>query len=90
MGHKRSCRNLCQKVFCLHFALRVIIVSDLMFQSLIHFDFIFVYGASGASHMVLVVKNLPVNAGDRGDASLFLCGEDPLEDCRATHSSILS
>ena len=61
-----------------------------MFKSLIHFEFIFVYGASRASHVVLVVKNLPANAGDIGDASLFLGGEDPLEEGMATHSSILS
>ena len=36
-----------------------------MFKSLIHFEFIFAYGASRASHVVLVVKNLPANAGDR-------------------------
>ena len=61
-----------------------------MFKSLIHFKFIFVYGASGASHVVLVVKNRPANARDRGDASLFLGGENPLEEGMATHSSILS
>ena len=90
MGHKRSCRNLHQRVLCLGFPLRVIIVSGLMFKSLIHFEFIFVYGASGASHVALVVKNLPANAGDRWDVSLFLGGEDPLEEGVTTHSSILS
>ena len=39
--------------------------------------------------MGLVVKNLPVKAGDLRDASLILGQEDPLEEGMATHSSIL-
>ena len=39
--------------------------------------------------MVLVVKNLPANAGDARDTILSLCQEDPLEET-ATHSSILA
>ena len=42
------------------------------------------YGALGASRVVLVVKNLPANAGDVRDASR----EDPLEEGVATCSSI--
>ena len=38
----------------------------------------------------LVVKNLPANAGDLTDGSLILGWEDPLEEGRATHSSILA
>ena len=41
-----------------------------------------------ASQVVLVVKNLPANAGDRADPSLGQ--EDPLEKEMATHSSILA
>ena len=40
--------------------------------------------------MVLVVKNLPANAGDRKDRVLSLGWEDPLEEGMATHSSILA
>ena len=41
-----------------------------------------------ASHMVLVVKNLPVNAGDvRSDPEV---GKIPLEEGMATHPSILA
>ena len=40
--------------------------------------------------MVLVVKNLPVNAGDIRDVGLIPGLEDPLEEGMATHSSILS
>ena len=38
--------------------------------------------------MVLVVKNLPANAGDVRDAVQFLGGEHPLLEGMATHSSI--
>ena len=37
-----------------------------------------------------VVKNLPANVGDAGDASLSLGKEDPLEEEMATHSNILA
>ena len=40
--------------------------------------------------MVLVVEDLPANAGDIKDMGLILGGEDPLEEGRATHSSILA
>ena len=40
--------------------------------------------------MVLVVKNLPVNAGDIRDVGLIPGLEDPLEEGMATHSSILA
>ena len=40
-----------------------------------------------ASQVVLVVKNLPANAGDPG---LSPGWEDPLEKKMATHSSILA
>ena len=38
--------------------------------------------------MVLMVKNLPANAGDVREAGLTLGWEDPLEEGMATHSSI--
>ena len=40
-----------------------------------------------ASQGVLVVKNLPANAGDVGSVPAL---EDPLEEGMATHSSILA
>ena len=40
--------------------------------------------------MALVVKNLPVNAGDVRDAGLIPGWEDPLQEGMATHSSILA
>ena len=40
--------------------------------------------------MVLVVKNLPANAGDVRDASSIPGSEISLEKGRATHSSILA
>ena len=40
--------------------------------------------------MVLVVKNLPANAGDVRDTVLIPGQEDPLEEGLATHSSILA
>ena len=39
--------------------------------------------------MVLVVKNLPHNAGDVRDVGLIPGLEDPLEKEMATHSSVL-
>ena len=39
---------------------------------------------------MLVVKNLPDNAGDAGDVGLISGQEDPLEEEMATHSSILA
>ena len=36
-----------------------------------------------------VVKNLPANAGAAGDIGLIPDWEDPLEEEKATHSSIL-
>jgi len=43
-----------------------------------------------ASLVVLMVKNLPANAGDVRDAGSSLGREDPLEEGMATHSSILA
>ena len=40
--------------------------------------------------MVLVVKNLPANAGDMRDSSSIPGSEISLEKGRATHSSILA
>ena len=40
--------------------------------------------------MVLVVKDLPANAGDTWDAGLIPGQEDPLEEGVATYASILA
>ena len=45
---------------------------------------------SGASHVALMVKNPPANAGDIRDAGSVLGWEDPLEEGIAAHSSILA
>ena len=37
-----------------------------------------------------VVKNLPANAGDERDSGSIPESEDPLEEERATHSSVLA
>jgi len=42
-----------------------------------------------ACQVALVVKNPPANAGDIRDVVRSLGQEDPLEESRATHSSIL-
>ena len=44
----------------------------------------------GASQVALVVKNLPVSAGDITDVGLIPVSEDPWEEGMATHSSILA
>ena len=47
-------------------------------------------GVHGASPVVLVVKNLPANAGDIRDSGLIPGGKDPLKEGMTTHSSILA
>ena len=46
------------------------------------------YPIVGTSPVVLVVKNLPADAGDERDVGLILGWEDPLEEGMAAHSSI--
>ena len=46
--------------------------------------------ARRASQVVQVVENLPASAGDTRDVGSFLGWKDPLEEERATHSSILA
>ena len=55
-----------------------------------HWRFRHDYAYKQASQVVLVIKNLPANAGDAGDLVLSLGQEDPLEKEMATHSSILA
>ena len=43
-----------------------------------------------ASQVVLVLKNLPANAGDIRDTGSSVGREDPLEEVMATHFSILA
>ena len=57
VGHSGSCCDLCQRVFSL-FSSRSFISSGLTFISLIHFEFIFVYGVrKGSSFILLQVVN---------------------------------
>ena len=51
VGHRGSCCDLCQRVFCL-FSSRSFIVSGFTFRSLIHFEFIFVYGVRKCSRFI--------------------------------------
>ena len=51
-GSKTSCCDLCQRVFFLCFPLSFI-VSSLIFRSLIHFEFIFVYGVRECSNLIV-------------------------------------
>ena len=53
-------------------------------------SFIPEYHILRVSQVVLVVKNLPANAGDLGDTGLIPGVEDPLEEGMAIHSSILA
>ena len=43
-----------------------------------------------ASQVVLVVKNPPANSGNRRDMVSSLGREDPLEEGKAAHSSVLA
>ena len=54
-GGSGSCCDLCQRVFWL-FSFRSFIVSDLTFRSLIHFEFIFVYGVRKSIQYKKVVQ----------------------------------
>jgi len=54
VGHRVSCYDLCQRVFCLCFSFRSFIVSGLTFRSLIHFEFIFVYGVRKCSSFLVL------------------------------------
>ena len=51
VGQKRSCCDLCQRVFRL-FSFKSFIVSSLTFRSLIHFEFIVVYGVQQCSDLI--------------------------------------
>ena len=50
---KKYCCCLCQRVFCLCFPLSFI-ESCVTFRSLIHFEFIFVYGVKECSNFILL------------------------------------
>ena len=52
VGHRGSCCDLCQSVFPI-FSSRSFVVSGLTFRSLIHFEFIFVYGVRKCSSFIL-------------------------------------
>ena len=54
MSHRGSCCDLCHWVFCLCFLFKSFIVSGLAFRSLIHFEFIFVYGVRKCSNFILL------------------------------------
>ena len=51
MGHRGSCCDLCQSVLP-KFSPRSFIISGLIFRSLIHFEFIFVYGVRKCSSFI--------------------------------------
>ena len=53
VGHRRSYFDLCHQVLCLCFPVRVL-QSGLTFRSLIHFEFIFVYGVRKCSNFILL------------------------------------
>ena len=53
VGHRGSCCDLCQSVLSM-FSSKSFIVSGLIFRSLIHFEFIFVYGVRKCSRFILL------------------------------------
>ena len=53
VGHRGSCFDLCHRVFCLCF-LQSFVVSGLTFRSLIHFEFVFVYGVRKCSNFIIL------------------------------------
>ena len=52
-GRRGSCCDLCQSVLPIFYS-RSFIVSDLTFRSLIHFEFIFVYGVRKCCSFILL------------------------------------
>ena len=54
MGHRGHCSGLCQRVFLPMFSSRSSIDSGLTFRSLVHFEFIFVYGVRKCSRFILL------------------------------------
>ena len=54
VGHRGSCCDLCQRVLPM-FSSRSFIISGLTFRSLIHFEFIFVYGVSFLFFRIVLV-----------------------------------
>ena len=52
VNQKRSCCDICPRVFCLFFL--SVLVPSLTFRSLIHFEFIFVYGVRKYSNFILL------------------------------------
>ena len=54
MDLKRSCCDLYSRVFLLVFSSKSFIISDLAFRSLIHFEYIFIYGVRECSNFILL------------------------------------
>ena len=54
VGHRGSCCDLCQREFYLCSPVGSFMVSALTFRSLIHFEFIFVYGVRKWSNAILL------------------------------------
>ena len=75
VGHGGSCFDLCHQVFCLCLLLSFI-VSGLTFRSLIHFDFIFVYGVRKCSNFILLHV---ANGEENGNSLQYSCLEDPMD-----------
>ena len=69
------------------FSYKSFIVSSLIFRSLIHFEFTFVYGVRRASLVAQMVKNPPAM---RENWARSMGWEDALEKEMATHFSILA
>ena len=53
MGHRGSCFDLSLSVL-LMFSFKSFILSGLTFRSLIHFEFVFVYGVRKCSNLILL------------------------------------
>ena len=58
MDHRGSCFDLCDQVFCL-FSSKSFIVSGITFRSVMHLEFIFVYGVRKCSHFILLHVAVP-------------------------------
>ena len=76
--------NVCAHCVCAH------VQGDIIYMYRCVYEFVFIYMHTRASQVVLVVKKLPVNAGDVRKWAPSLVGEDPLEEGMVTHSSILT
>ena len=72
MNPKKCCYDVCQHVLPM-FSSRSFRVSGLTYRSLIHFEFIFVYGARECFDFIFLISSYPVFPAPRDYPSFLRC-----------------